>query len=285
MYAFSEVKKVSSGFFDSCAFRAPGLVCRLVQFCAAVILAIPGTVAFAQDFRIENELTLGKNEKPVCSLTIFHGDAIYDFIEPNGEIIILDEKNDRFLFVNRRLRIASQLVASECRKTVEKMCENAPKPHDFETFLLNPSFSVSADRDSGEMLFTSRWIEYKTETKSLEDAKIAKRYYRFSDWFCYLNISIHPGAGTQIARLEVNKELQKTGRFPEKLTVTTYPKGNSGMFPSTESVRCRSILSVRLQENDLGRIAGANESFRTFRNVSFEDYQMEILRDSKLQDK
>lgn len=234
-------------------------------------------IASAQDFRIENEIKSPGQKQTSSTVTIFHGNRVYDFIDNNGEITIFDPVNDRFLFVHPRLRLQSVLVASELRDRVDEFRRQESKVRDFSAFIRSPLFETSIDEDSGEMMFNSKWMLYRLETKALEDADIAKRYFDFCDWFCYLNFRTNPGASTPLARLTVNRSLRENNRFPEKLKLTIYPKSNSGLFPANETIECSSKLIFRLRKSDIERIDQLDKSLETYPRVDFSEYQKKVL--------
>ncbi|MCL2306319.1 MAG: hypothetical protein FWC43_13320 [Planctomycetaceae bacterium] len=249
---------------------------RFIRFFVFVFFLRVICVA-AEDFRVENELTVRQTGESVKTTTLFTGDLVYDIIGDHGETTIFDKASDTFTLLEPTLRIQTQIKGAELKETVlkrrEKMRAESQPP--FFAFALFPKFEETYEEESGQARFQSPWIVYQIETASFSDDVFRQRYYDFCDWYCFLNLRVNPDSTTLFARMEVNRFLQERKRFPQKIQVDVHKKGNFGIAGIVENPDVyigTYKLGVRFIPGDEQRLQRADEQRKTFRHVSFEEY-------------
>jgi len=248
-------------------------VCFLSAVCQA---AESGT----ENFRIENELTVQQTGKKVTTTTLFSGGLVYDMIGDHGETTIFDKASDTFTLIEPALRIQTTVKASELKETVllqrERMLSQSQSP--FFSFAASPKFEETYEVAIGAIRFQSPWMDYQIETMPLSNDAIRLRYYDFCDWYCFLNLRVNPDSTTLFARMEVNRFLQERKRFPTRIQVDVFRKGNFGItgIVATPDVYIGTHqLGTRLIPSDEHRLQRLDEQRKTFRTVSFEEYLKE----------
>jgi len=245
------------------------------------VFLFPILCGAAENFRVENELTVQQTGEKVKTTTLFTGGLVYDMIGDNGETTIFDKASDTFTLLEPTLRIQTQVIASELKETVLKRREamrSQPQPP-FFAFAAFPKFEETYQEESGLVRFQSRWFVYNIETVPFADDTFRERYYDFCDWYCFLNLRVNPDSTTLFARMEVNRFLQERKRFPQKIQVDVYTKGNfgiAGIIANPDVYMSTHKLGIRLIPRDEQRLRRIDDQRKTFRTVSFEEYLKEI---------
>lgn len=234
-------------------------------------------------FRVENEvrsLQDGEVAHRMKTTTLFDGAFVYDIIGDNGEITIFDKEKMLFTLLEPSLRIQCSLDAKEMKKQVDQARDKMRNNKDaFRAFAVSPKFETTIEKETGLVKFSSRWIEYQITTRPIEGPKLQDAYFDFCDWYCYFNLKVNPGSSTMFARMEVNRSLRQSGRFPEKIQVRVFPKGNtgiSGIVNPSQMSESDHVFSLRLVPNDEKKIEAIHEQTKSFRVVSFEEYQKQM---------
>jgi len=245
-------------------------------FLVAFVLSGFGHYVSAQDFRIENKISFGN--KTIDNLTIFKGGIVYDFIKLNGEITILDKKNEEIKILEPTLRIQTSLTLADLKQQVDELHTSFQvSSNPFLNFIARPVFDESAyEPESGLMVFRSLWLDYEFTTKVFDDDEIAREYYDSSLWFSRLNVRVSPAAVSALVRAGLNQTLEQNKRFPEKVTVKLYPKGKNVLSSTTIQADSTHVISKRLSESDNALIAQAQQYMQSFLALPFEKYQQEV---------
>lgn len=227
-------------------------------------------------FRVENTIRTPGSEEVFKTTTLFRDAIVYDVIGEQGEITVFDSESKRFTLLEPARRIQTKIDGEQLRKTVEeKRAGFRSHKNPFVVFMVSPKFEIAHETETGHLRFQSKWIEYQCETQSMENAVLKNRYYDFCDWFCFLNLRLHPGSSTLFARMEINRYLRENGRFSEKIKVLVYPRGN-GVMNQPEVSESSHTISPRLVPSDEKRIEQIHGQMETFRVVSLEEYQKQL---------
>ena len=231
-------------------------------------------------FRVENELAVQQTGVKVKTTTLFRQGIVYDMIGDNGETTIFDTQNDTFTLLEPTFRFQTQIRASELKETVLKHREKMrSEKNPFFAFAAFPKFEETYEEESGLARFQSPWIDYQIETLPLDDDSLRQRYYDFCDWYCFLNLRVNPDSTTLFARMEVNRFLNAQKRFPKKIQVSVFRKGNSGIagiVTQPDVYVSTHKLGTRFVPEDEQRLIRVEEQRKTFRTVSFAEYQKEM---------
>ena len=240
---------------------------------SASVLAVEATDE-ASRFRIDSTIRIVQDEKilEIKSSTIFSDRLVIDFIGDNGEIIVFDRKEQLFTLIDPIHRIQTELTLEEVNEFLTNIRGLlAEKKDRFCRFMLAPEFEVSKNDESGEMLFESKWIDYKIVTRSFDEPKLAEEYFTFSEAYLRLNIFLNPGTLTPLARARVNETLRQENRFPAKIHQTIFPKGK-WLFARIIEIQNDSKLVRRLSEDDQGKIVRAMHFARQFPKMTYGNY-------------
>lgn len=224
-------------------------------------------------FRVDSVVKFSRNEDEERSFrtsSVFFDDFAFDFIGDNGEIIIYSFSEKKFALIDPIRRLRTEVDAEEIDRFLENVKPLLEKRNDaFCAFMLEPTFEVSRKED--ELLFQSKWIDYRATTRAFDDPEIAVAYFDFANALCKLNVFMNPGAVTPLARLAVNRRFQEEARFPEKLVVDVYPKGKM-FFNRSFQASNEYKLARRLSEKDRNRVMRAIHFAAQFQEVSFRTY-------------
>ena len=209
-------------------------------------------------------------ERSFKTSSVFFDDFAFDFIGDNGEIIVYSFSEKKFALIDPIRRLRTEVAAEEIDRFLENVKPLLEKRNDaFCAFMLAPTFEVSRKED--ELLFQSKWIDYRATTRAFDDPKIAAAYFDFANALCKLNVFMNPGSVTPLARLAVNRRFQEEARFPEKLVVDVYPKGKM-FFNRSFQANNEYKLARRLSEKDRNRVMRAIHFAAQFQEVSFRTY-------------
>ncbi|MBQ7814281.1 MAG: hypothetical protein IJ387_07310 [Thermoguttaceae bacterium] len=224
-------------------------------------------------FRVDAVVKFSRNEDEERSFrtsSVFFDDFAFDFIGDNGEIIVYSFSEKKFALIDPIRRLRTEVDAEEIDRFLENVKPLLEKRNDaFCAFMLEPSFEVSRKED--ELLFQSKWIDYRATTRVFDDPKIAAAYFDFANALCKLNVFMNPGSVTPLARLELNRRFQEEARFPEKLVVDVYPKGKM-FFNRSFQASNEYKLARRLSEKDRNRVMRAIHFAAQFQEVNFRTY-------------
>ena len=224
-------------------------------------------------FRIDNSVSFIRNERETKyqSSTVFYGDLVFDFIGDNGEIVVYSLRAQKFVLIDPIRRMRTAIDEQELERFTSRIKEiiKEEKKDGFSLFLIDPSFEISCKEN--EYFFQSRWIDYRATTQILDNEKIADAYFRFVEAMGKLNVYMHPGVLTPLARIEANKTFMESALFPEKIVMEIYPKGKN-IFAKTFVVENTAALARRISECDRNRITRAVHFYEQCPFVSFSEY-------------
>lgn len=224
-------------------------------------------------FRVDSVVKFSRNEDEERSFrtsSVFFDDFAFDFIGDNGEIIIYSFSEKKFILIDPIRRLRTEVAAEEIDRFLENVKPLLEKRDDaFCSFMLEPTFEVSRKED--ELLFQSKWIDYRATTRAFDDPKVALAYFDFANALCKLNVFMNPGSVTPLARLTINRRFQEEARFPEKLVVDVYPKGKM-FFNRSFQASNEYKLARRLSEKDRNRVMRAIHFAAQFQEVNFRTY-------------
>lgn len=239
---------------------------------AAVLFAAAGGGALAQDFRVDSKVFIAKEELPhSTNVTLFHGPHIYDFLDKPQQITVYDTVRGRIVLVDPardvKAEITSDMLAGFTRN-LQLLKESKADP--LVKFAVAPQFDESKDEESGERVFTSKYLTYRVAASRPADAGIASRYREFSDASARLNSLVNRGSLPPFPRMAVNEALAQAGETPDKVHLRVAPRqwigGHTVVLHSEHEFR------PRLMESDLLQINEAGEAMAAARRVPLSEY-------------
>lgn len=227
-------------------------------------------------FRVDNVVRFTENEREIAlkTSTVFCDDLAFDFIGDNGEITVYSFAAQKFVLIDPIRRMQTEIKVSEIDRFFEKIKPRLrEKENKFYDFILSPEFDVS--QKDAELLFQSKWIDYRATTQILDSPNLRDAYYQFVNDLSKLNVFINPGVLTPFARLKINQYFAEESRFPEKIVVDFYPKGKM-FFNKSIQVRNEHKIALRLSEKDRNRITRAIHFAAQFPKVDFQTYYRKL---------
>lgn len=246
---------------------------------AAITLAPESDpAAEASRFRIDSTLTIEREEEivKIKSSTIFSDKMVFDFIGDNGEIIVYHRTKGLFTLLDPIHRVQTELKQSEIDEFLANISGALiEEKNKFCLFMLNPVFEISRNDELGEMIFESKWVDYRIASRQFDAVELAGDYFEFSDAYSRLNVYLNPGTLTPLARIKVNETLRAETRFPEKISVAVYPKGK-WLFAKMVQFQSEHKIVRRLSENDRGRMLRALLFSRQFPKMTFGKYYQTV---------
>jgi len=227
----------------------------------------------ADDFRVENQVFLGKEKEPVSrSTTIFHEGVVYDYMQEPSEAIVFDKAAGRFILLDMARRMQSELTTEQVATFAERLRRTAGAQEDpFLQFLAAPKFDEQFDKEAGSLSLTSPWMTYRLLLVDAGSPAIAQQYREFSDWYARLNSMLHPGSKPPFARLLLNEALVRYTVVPREVELTVTPK--KSFPPKKTTFRSRHELARRVAQSDLDRVTQTREFMAIFQRVAFEQYR------------
>ena len=250
------------------------ILCVLTLLATAMIAAAAG----GQDFRVDNELFIGKEREPaVETLTIFTDGLVYDFVltEPR-EVVILDAQRSRFSLLDESRQVRTVLSTQELMDFTLALETHAVQAKDpLFSFAAKPQFQTTekvtgdAAQQTIELKLSGKPIEYVVQAHRVERPDAAKIYRHFADWYARLNAS-RPGNLPAGARLALNEELGRRDLLPLEVVRTVTP---ANPLARKVEIKSRHLVNWTLSGEDRRRIERASDNLATFRAVSYDEYR------------
>lgn len=236
----------------------------------AGLLPISPSQGLAENFRVENEIYIGKETEPQSkSTTIFYEGLVYDFLEKPQETTVLDLARKRFVLLDPASQQRTEVSTVEILALTEKLKTlAADQTSTFTRFLSDPKFEVRTDEKTEEVVFDSPWIVYRVTGSLAPSQEMARQYRDFSDWHLRLNTRLVPGYKQTFARLAVNESLAAQQLIPTKVHLTIKSR-----LPFQEKTAwSQHKLVPRLMQSDRDRLAKTDRDIGAFKTVSFDEY-------------
>lgn len=262
------------------------LVCFTVAICG---LACLHDHLIAQDFRVYTtveDLTGPKRSRPQHSITLFHAGKVYDYIDAAEETVIYEPSHSRFLILNKRHNLATEITHDEIRRFLDLADKHAREillagergdqssQTDFELleFQLLPEFVLHEETKANKLTFTSPLVSYTVTYADPPSPEHAQAYLKSADWTAQLNAVMHPAALLPQARLRVNEELRKRRVIPREVELMI-----EGEHPIHR--RAKHEWTWNLTDFDRKLIDHRESLLRqpNFRTMPFTDFQREML--------
>jgi hypothetical protein len=243
--------------------------------CAAMLSsAAPWTLG--EDFRIDTSaLMVNQKQPPMQSVTIFHDNAVYDYMTAPAETVVFDHSAGRVILLNLKSHSRAELTTGELAEFTDRLQQLVARSSDpLVKFLAAPKFQESFNEATGELVLSSPWMSYRLTLVAGESPAAVEQYHEFSDWCARLNALLVPGSCPPFARLLVDAALAQRKAIPSQVERTLTP--GTGHQPII--VRSTHRVIRPLGVDDLARVAKTRESMASFKLVSFEQYRKLELR-------
>ncbi|HEV3004283.1 MAG TPA: hypothetical protein VGX78_07460, partial [Pirellulales bacterium] len=120
--------------------------------------------ARSDDFHVDTKLYLPGEKEPSESTTLFYAGRVYDFISDPDESIVFDPDYDMFKLLDPKRKLKTEITTGQISTNITKLrvvlkakADSSP----VEKFYLDPRFAESQDPNTGELLLTSAYVDYK----------------------------------------------------------------------------------------------------------------------------
>ncbi|QDU26045.1 hypothetical protein ETAA8_11170 [Anatilimnocola aggregata] len=244
--------------------------------CSALLTMVVCGALRGEDFRIDTEVFIGSEKKPVIeTLTIFADGDIFDFLltkpaeitvfnPSHGKLTLLNiEKKQRAVITTEELLDAAISVQTEALKSKNPVFVAAAKPG----FQVQTENFEENNNKLTRLKFESKVIQYNVIGEAPRHPNAARDFRYFADWYARLN-SVRAGNLPAGARLELNEALFKQGLLPTRIE-RIIPAGSYGRQIEVHS---KHLVNWRLSFDDRRRIEDATTDLVNFELVTFEQY-------------
>jgi hypothetical protein len=245
----------------------------LIAVLAVLLGAGSGSLAMAEQFRVENRVFLGDEKKP-CSVstTIFLDNVVYDYLAEPAEITIFDKDHGRFLLLDTSRRVKTEVTTAQVQDFTERLKQWAlAQPNAYLKSLVEPDLEEQYNEDEGEFVFSSPSITYRLLTTAVDRPGISHQYREFSDWYGQLNALLNPGSQPPFARLVVNAALDARRRFPREVHLTF--RSRDSLLSKRVTLRSEHERIDHLVQSDRDRITQTDQFIAIFTPVKFSEYR------------
>ena len=233
-----------------------------------------GTVAPAQEFRLETEIFIGEEEKPVShNLTLFTNRTVYDFQMSNDadpqptQIVIYDSRDRSFVLVDVARKQRMHLDQIQLVKMVEGVRQETSQNE--KTKFLMDSFEEKLDIASGWMTLSSPKITYRFSGKQPKEISVLPLYVEFLDQFTRLNAT-DPTKLPPFPRMKLNQAIKKTGWIASEIEVSFV---KNPLIRSDISLRSEHTFINQISKKDRERIELAKSHWMSAKAVSFSEFR------------
>ena len=252
-------------------------------------------VAAAQEMRIyttvRDRSTDGANKHPdQRSLMIFHAGKVYDYIEPAQEVTVFEPAHRRFIVVNLRRQLRSELMQDQIRNYLGMAEEEARKRLAFADenltaakrkslellqFQLKPEFVTTFDASKAQMVLFNPRFQYVAAGLFAPPSQdfVSNQYLHVIDWMAQFNSVLHPQSLLPGPRIKLNQELRNHGLLPSTVELQA-----SSEFPI--HLQAQHEWTWNLQSTDRQMIDEWEKQLQNpeIRIVSFLQFQQEMLK-------
>lgn len=236
----------------------------------ALAVGYPAIAARADDFRVENRVYIGGKSTPDSQgVTIFYGGLVYDFLSDPAEVIVFDKAHEQFSMLDIGRRARADLSTGEVRAFVERVRQRLAGHSDpMKRWLSDPVFKEDFDAGTGRLTLTGAWMTYEAQIVT-RDASLSAQYREFSDAYAQLNSVLNPGSRPPLARMALNEAILRRQAVAKEVRLTLKPDAGS----QQQTVRSQHDVVLKLDADDVRRVAEVRQYLRDFQPVSFEQYR------------
>ena len=252
--------------------------------CLATWGCLPfAAAAWAQDFRVDTEVFVGKEKEPIAeTLTIFSGGRVYDFlIGGSQEITIFEPAAGKFSLLDPERKLRCTIASQEVLDYVLELNKAAvAQKVALFSAAADPQFEAKEEEEQDEeqkkktgrtrVTLTNKSIIYTAVGKQPAQVATVDSFKQFADWYARLNAIRGGGNLPPGARLALNRELAERKLLPDEITrVTIQP----GLREKRLEVRSRHLFNWALSVADRQRIEQAGDWLANFQAVSFSEFR------------
>lgn len=239
----------------------------------SVILAGGGSLSLAGDFRIESRVYLEDEKEPKqTSTTLFKGGIVYNYVDDDPEVTVLDRAAERFVVLHVEVKVRSEVTAEQLAGyTGELRGHLARNRQPTLQFLSRPVFNESFNATTNTLRLDSHLLTYDVEGEPCQNADCLAAYREFSDWQSQFNIRMTPTAiPFPLARLPLSEALERRKILPRKVRRKTEAVGK---LADPSMMRSEHEVLPRLLDADFAKIDETDRQLVEFESVDLETYR------------
>jgi hypothetical protein len=269
------------GALEHCA-----MIVRPLTVWALVSLA--ATVASAQElscYSLTEDLSQGVERKAVVarSLTLFHANKVYDYIDSLQEVTIYEPVPRKFTVLQVKAGAAAEVTQDEIRRYLSLAEEQAAaeisqpssavpqRSLEWLQFQLQPKFEARLEASANRLLLTSPQFRYDVEGLKPPEPAVAEAYLKYADALAELNAVLHPSL-LPGPRLQLNQELRTRELLPKSVRRTM-------RVDRVSDLRVEHQWSWKLTDHNRQLIQQWETELRksSLRRLTFKELQQEVL--------
>lgn len=239
-----------------------------------LLVCTAACVAHADEFRVETDIFVGNQEKPIAeNVTLFTDGRVYDFpLTGPEEITVFDPSRGRFVLLDCRRKVKTTLTTQDLVEFTSALKAHATETDGVFAFAANPRFQQNHDSQTDWLTLSASLMTYRARGLTPNSKTVVSTYRKFADWYARLNAT-RPGSLPPFARLKLNEAIAKEGWIPEEVELTVTPKMR--VVGRKLVMRSHHATVWHLSNKDRERIEKAGDQMHTFQAVGFQDYRKE----------
>lgn len=218
------------------------------------------------------------------SLTLFHANKVYDYIDSAREVTIYEPVQRRFTILHEASSTVTSISSDEVRRFL-KMAENdaaqliasgqkngSGATLDFLRFQLEPAFAVQYEEAAHRLRLEHARLRYEVDCAAPPQGMIARTYFEYADATAELNSILHPQSLMPAPRLQLNEELRQRDILPRSVR-------RQIVGAATSDLRADHEWVWSLSDYDRQMIAKWDRQLRdeNIRKLEFRQFQQETL--------
>lgn len=194
----------------------------------------------AQEFRIRTTVYHHQQDLDPAivsrSVSIFHGDKVFDLVDGLGEITIFDPARKRLIILNESRMIKAVINYDEIKnllnvgrhQTQEYIHDQLKRKQSTGKeiaaqlkFQLDPVFGIQFEESKKQLVLESQLINYRVQCVVPQQKAAVGSYLQFADWMARLNYVLHPYTLPPASRIMLNEELRSRDLIPTEVELQT----------------------------------------------------------------
>ena len=224
----------------------------------------------ANEFRMETNVFIEGNSDPAAtSLTLFTGNAVYDFLSDDrahGDITVFDVRRGRFVLIDTQRKLKTTLTKDDLIKFLEQVKSQASE--DVVSRFVSPKLTQKFNPSTKTVTVSSDHLTYQAVGISAKWDPAIQQYRHFADWIARLN-STRIGNLPPYSRFELNRVMAEQKLMP-KTVQRTVMLDRVGL--RKQVVRSEHSIHWQLTNSDRKRISSAGNLMAGCKEVSVNEF-------------
>ena len=224
----------------------------------------------ANEFRMETNVFIEGNSDPAAtSLTLFTGNAVYDFLSDDsahGDITVFDVRRGRFVLIDTQRKLKTTLTKDDLIKFLEQVKSQASE--DVVSRFVSPKLTQKFNPSTKTVTVSSDHLTYQAVGISAKWDPAIQQYRHFADWIARLN-STRIGNLPPYSRFELNRVMAEQKLIP-KTVQRTVMLDRVGL--RKQVVRSEHNIHWQLTNSDRKRISSAGNLMAGCKEVSVNEF-------------